>query len=194
MEGKEYWRKHNDYGLLESHPHRQTLLEELKKLEFDSLLEIGCNYAPNLSLIKKEYPEVKLAGIDINRDSILRAILRVKDAELIVGDVNNLPFKDKSFDVILSDGVLIYVSPEEIDKVKSEMLRVARKALVLVEFHSEGLNEKGEASFDHWGRNYKELFKEYEVELTKITNWTERNWQTTGYFVTINLQKHEKEI
>jgi len=187
VEGKEYWKKHNDYGLLESHPHRQTLLEELKKLEFDSLLEIGCNYAPNLSLIKKEYPDVKLAGIDINRDSILRAILRVKDAELVVGDINNLPFKDKSFDIVLSDGVLIYVSQEEIEKVKSEMLRVARKALILVEFHSEGLSEEGEIAFDHWGRNYKGLFKEYDTEFVKITNWKERCWETTGYFVIIKL-------
>ena len=187
IEGKEYWKEHNDYGLLESHSHRQTLLKELKKLEFDSLLEIGCSYAPNLSLIKKEYPNVKLAGIDINRDAILRAILRVEGAQLIVGDVNDLPFKDKSFDIVLSDGVLVYVSPEEIDKVKSEMLRVARKAIILVEFHSEGLDKKGEISFSHRGRNYKELFKEYEVEITKITNWTERNWDTTGFIEIIKL-------
>ena len=187
IEGKEYWKRYNNYGLLESHPHRQELLKELKKLEFDSLLEIGCSYAPNLSLIKKEYPNVKLAGIDINRDAILRAILRVEGAQLIVGDVNDLPFKDKSFDIVLSDGVLVYVSPEEIDKVKSEMLRVARKAIILVEFHSEGLDKKGEISFSHWGRNYKELFKEYEVEITKITNWTERNWDTTGFIVIIKL-------
>ena len=187
IEGKEYWKRYNNYGLLESHPHRQELLKELKKLEFDSLLEIGCSYAPNLSLIKKEYPNVKLAGIDINRDAILRAILRVEGAQLIVGDVNDLPFKDKSFDIVLSDGVLVYVSPEEIDKVKSEMLRVARKAIILVEFHSEGLDKKGEISFSHRGRNYKELFKEYEVEITKITNWTERNWDTTGFIVIIKL-------
>ena len=187
IEGKEYWKEHNDYGLLESHSHRQTLLKELKKLEFDSLLEIGCSYAPNLSLIKKEYPDVKLAGIDINRDSILRARLRVKDAELVVGDVNDLPFKDKSFDIVLSDGVLIYTTPEEIEKVKSEMIRVARKAIVLVEFHSEGLDTKGEITFSHWGRNYEKLFSEYKVKLIKITNWTERNWDTTGFIVIIKL-------
>ncbi len=28
IEGKEYWKEHNDYGLLESHSHRQTLLKE----------------------------------------------------------------------------------------------------------------------------------------------------------------------
>ena len=187
MEDKNYWQKHNDYDLSEEHPHRETLLGILDGLDFKSVLEIGCNFGPNLSLIKKEYPDVRLAGIDINRSSIIKAKEKLPDAQLVVGDINDLPFKDKSFDVILSDAVLMYIPPLEIEKVKSEMLRVAKKALILVEFHSEGLNNLGDRIFGHWGRNYKELFKGFPVQLTKVTNWTERNWETVGYFITIKL-------
>ena len=187
LQNKEYWKDRDEDDLNINHPHRETLLGLLDGLDFKSILEVGCGCGSNLSLIKKEYPDVRLAGIDINRSSIIKAKENLKDVQLIVGDVNDLPFKDKSFDVVLSDAVLMYISPEEIKKVKFEMLRVARKALILVEFHSEGLSSLGDTMFGHWARNYKELFKDYDVQLTKVRNWTERNWQTVGYFITIKL-------
>jgi len=41
-----------------THPHRDTLLEVLNQVEFDSVLEIGCNCGPNLARIKEAFPGI----------------------------------------------------------------------------------------------------------------------------------------
>lgn len=193
-EGRDYWLKViNDYPWMKKedapidHPHRIILLEKIKELyPFDSVMEIGCGVANNLLLFKKEFPKIKVAGLDKNKPKIDKAKSVLK-ADFKVGMADSLPFEDKSFDIVLTDQTLIYVPPETIEKVKSEMLRVARKAIVMVEFHSGELTELGYTAFNHWARNYKKLFKDYEVELTKITNWGAENWDTVGYIIKIKL-------
>lgn len=52
------------------HPHRKFLVSMLKENPVKSVLEIGCGAGANLFNIKKEFPETKVAGCDINEDAI----------------------------------------------------------------------------------------------------------------------------
>lgn len=186
---RKYWKERGDKWVNEiwdgfESPHRKQLLEILKKLEFDSILEVGCGSAPNLRLIAKEFPKVKIAGLDLNKNAIDFAKRNLK-GEFIVGDYLNIPFKD--FDIVLTDGVLLYASSNEIKWVKSELLRVAKKYIIMVEFHSDKFDEFGEMYLEHWTRDYKKLFQ--GAELHKILGEDSEKWQEVGYIIVVKLME-----
>lgn len=147
------------------------------------MLEVGCNLGPNLFLIHKTFPKARLAGVDINEDSIKEAKTIIPQEYLEVAGISSLPFRKNSFDVVLSDAVLIYVNPEEIDKAMEELTRVAKKFIVLIEWFDKSIN--GVVKDYHWARDYTSLLKKYgfKVSKKKITKdqWPNKNWSTNGY-------------
>lgn len=128
-----YWRSRDD-------PHRSFLVERICKFSPNSVLEIGCACGPNLYHIAKKFPDAEVRGIDINPMAVQKGNEWFKEegifnVELEVGKAQELrQFGDKSFDVVFTDTVLIYVSPDEIKHVVKEMLRIGR-VIVLNEWH-----------------------------------------------------------
>ena len=78
------------------------VLAELEKEPFYDLLDCGCGTAPMLTLLHEKYPEKHLTGIDITPKMIEAARAKQMDnVELLVGDCENLPFEDNSFDAVI---------------------------------------------------------------------------------------------
>jgi len=78
------------------------VLKELEKENFSDLLDCGCGTAPMLSLLKKKYPEKRYTGIDLTPKMIeIAKAKHMEGVELIIGDCENLPFPDDSFDVVI---------------------------------------------------------------------------------------------
>lgn len=78
------------------------VLAELEKEPFYDLLDCGCGTAPMLTLLHEKYPEKHLTGIDITPKMIEAARAKQMDnVELLVGDCENLPFDDNSFDAVI---------------------------------------------------------------------------------------------
>ncbi len=78
------------------------VLSELEKEEFTDLLDCGCGPAPMLTLLHEKYPKKNFTGIDLTPEMI--AVAKAKNMEnvdLLVGDCENLPFEDESFDVVI---------------------------------------------------------------------------------------------
>ena len=152
-----YWRSRN-------HPHRKHILNKLEELNpFESLIEVGSNCGPNLALISQKFPNVSLAGIDINKTAILEGREKLPQIDFRRALAWRIPFPKKSFDILLTDAVLLYVSPKKIMKTIQEFLRVAKKAIILIEWHSE--NEiLGKIEFHHWVRDYKKLFSLFGLQ------------------------------
>ena len=105
-------------------------------------------------------------------------------------------FPDKSFDVVFTDALLIYIGPDKIRNVVEEMLRVARKGLLFTEWHffepeNSDMDGLGIRHCGLWKRDYVALLKNYSspenVLITKITSdvWPDANWQTVGAFVQV---------
>ena len=79
---------------------------------------------------------VDCAGIDndvsvIDRYNIFAASLGVK-AYIRYGDAFNIPFKDKQFDLSISQGFFEHFSDKEIKKLLDEQLRVSKKVFFSV--------------------------------------------------------------
>ena len=78
------------------------VLAELEKEPFDDLLDCGCGTAPMLSLLHRKYPEKHLTGIDLTPKMIETAkAKKMKNVELVVGDCEDLPFEENSFDAVI---------------------------------------------------------------------------------------------
>jgi len=195
---RSYWNSRN-------HSHRPLLLKTISgHFPFSSVLEIGCNCGPNLHLIAIQYPGSTLRGIDINPFAVqtgneLFTKASISNVKLTLGKADDLSqFEDKSFSIVFTDAVLIYVGPDKIRKVLNEMVRVAQKALILVEWHFESQSKDSDGlgvyHLGCWKRNYVNLIKHCvpavkEILCTKIPpeSWEAKNWQELGYIIEVNL-------
>lgn len=170
------------------HPHRQMILGSLEVLEpFDSLLELGCSCGPNLRLIKNKYPSANLAGIDVEPRSIKMGLDQLREVDLRVGNFTKLPWNTDQFDVVLCDAVLMYLNGDEAQQCISEITRVAKKAVIVVDRFNESV--LGVRNGDVWARNYHELFEKsgFKVSKKKIPKeaWPGGiGWQKFGYVFT----------
>jgi ubiquinone/menaquinone biosynthesis C-methylase UbiE len=78
------------------------ILAELEKEDFTDLLDCGCGTAPMLSLLKEKYPDKRYTGIDLTPKMIEVAKAKKMDGvNLVVGDCENLPFEEDSFDAVI---------------------------------------------------------------------------------------------
>lgn len=159
--------------LATDHPHRKLILKRVSDYApFQSLLEVGCGNGPNLLLLAKTFPEAVFRGVDINPNFVKSGTKWIQEsgvsnASLLVGKADDLAgFPDKSFDIILTDAVLIYVGPDKIRKVLTEAVRIARRAVILVEWHSpDPANSLGFYE-RHWVRNYDALLKTVDPKIS----------------------------
>lgn len=98
-----------------------------------SILEVGCGFLSNLSLMKKEYPAASLMGLDYNINR-LRAGRAIIDGNIPVccGDGMNLPFGDKSFDLAMTVHVMErFGDGESLVKMIRELRRVAKHIVIM---------------------------------------------------------------
>ena len=193
-----YWRSRH-------HRHRELLMEIIQKhCPIETVLEVGCNCGPNLYMIAKEFESARVVGVDINRAAI-EAGTRffrsegIENVRMLVRRADELDdFSDKSFDIVFTDAVLIYVGPDKIKKVIQEMIRVARKAIIFIELHREGGGSDclslGEYDRGYWIRDYSRIIeslnakiKDFELEKIPKDAWEAANWQHWGYTIEIVL-------
>lgn len=111
--------------------------EEVKSQPFNDFLDIGCGTGNTIDMLSKDYPDAKFTGIDLAEKMIEVAKKKVQreNVEFLVGDAENLPFKDNSYDVIIcKESIHHYPAPE---KFFSECSRVLRNngRLIIVDMN-----------------------------------------------------------
>ena len=102
------------------------------KLNKDSLIDIGCGTGEVLNIINNTYPNTKLYGLDISKDMIKVAKKKDKSKriEYVVGDAENIPYKDNSFDILItSESFHHYPNPS---KAINEFHRVLKNNAKLI--------------------------------------------------------------
>lgn len=127
-----------------NHPHRDQIVQSVLAFkDVNSVLEIGCASGANLIRLRTALPEAQFIGVDINQQGIRTASeyfdsKGYKNVNFFVGRADKLSdIKDRSIDVVLADAVLMFITPDRIEKVLSEMIRIAKKGVVLNEYHKD---------------------------------------------------------
>ena len=166
------------------HPHRLLLAEVLKHIPWLSLFEVGCGAGANLVTLIKTHPGKQVGGMDINTEAVAFATTQFNNAILKVGSGDDIMMSDKSAGVILSDMMLIYISPRHIGRYLKEFKRVARGYVVLCELHSDSWRHRFAVKWKE-GYNlydYKKLLKKhefYDIQMYKLSkeDWPESTLQ-----------------
>lgn len=100
---------------------KPMMISMLPNLEGKRILMLGCGTAEESEILSRYNPK-KITGIDISEKSIEIAQKSYPKCDFYVGNMLNLPFKEKEFDFIFSSLAISHV--EEKDKVFKELYRV----------------------------------------------------------------------
>jgi ubiquinone/menaquinone biosynthesis C-methylase UbiE len=191
------------------HPHRRFLVDKVAAYyPFSNILEIGCNCAPNLYLLAKQFPDAKITGIDINPRAIekgreMLAAEGITNVRLLVAKADELgQFADDSFDVVFTDATLIYIGPDKINRVFEHLMRITRKALVLMEMQPgwKKKTETGVHQLGLWVRDYAALLSKYipadRIRVSPVTRemWPDPEWLEAGAITEANLAGADKRL
>ncbi len=98
---------------------------ELKKEDFNDLLDCGCGTGPMISLLYEKDPSKHYTGLDITPGMIETAKAKnLEGVKWVVGDCENLPFGEDSFDaVICSNSFHHYPNPQAFFNSVKKVLR-----------------------------------------------------------------------
>jgi len=104
---------------------RKTVIEMAKIARGDFVLEVGCGTGFTTKGIAERVGEENVIAVDITPEQIAKAVERFEKVSFLMGDAENLPFKDGVFDASISAGSIEYwPSPS---KGIQEMVRVTKK-------------------------------------------------------------------
>jgi hypothetical protein len=101
-----------------------------------SCLDVGMAYGAQYFAMKRFYPQVVWSGVEVAQqyiDKFRKLITDGSNPEVFKVDsyLNMSGIKDESYDVVTGRSVLSHYSPEHAFKIIDEMLRIAKKAIVL---------------------------------------------------------------
>lgn len=92
------------------HSRKYKILVEFIDKDIKNILDVGCASGHVSSRIKHAFPNASVVGVDLYKKGIESAKVRHRDIDFVHADAKKLPFKDKSFDVILCTETLEHVT------------------------------------------------------------------------------------
>lgn len=123
---------------------RKFVVDLLKLKKEETLLDVGCGTGTLVIIAKETSPEAEITGIDIDervlriaREKILKKRLEIK---IIESNAEKLPFKNNSFDAIVSSLVFHHLPKEVKIAALGEIYRVLKSGgrFLLADFGDKG--------------------------------------------------------
>ena len=131
--------------------HKHVLSSLLQDSEASFVLEAGCGSGRISGILEKSI------GLDWSRSMILSCREKVK-RPYVIADIRHLPFRNNSFDCILTCEVLQHI--ENIRQVVKEFERIANYVICLEHFENKKLDLNAHC-FQH---NYPEAFGAFQLK------------------------------
>lgn len=128
-------------------------------------------------ILKKNHEEFSFYGIDIS-DVAISKVRKQLTGEFTKGLIQNIPYKDNYFDVILCLEVLEHINPSETFKALSELYRTLKEKGILIisvplnegleELYKSGQNPSGHV------RTYSKNIIDTELKIVGFNNFVEK--------------------
>jgi hypothetical protein len=168
-----FWRTEDNEAVFHSYakgsPLRDWLANRCNALGCDSVLELGSNVGANLQAFWRTNKNIKLYGIELNENAVEWGTKNMPEgceASLMAGsmaDVEGVLARNgvEAVDIVFSCGATMHVNDEIFAAAKQQALKVARKAVVHLEYHAwtpaelqNGRNWRSSFLSDRWARDY----------------------------------------
>lgn len=141
------------------------------------VLDVACGHGRMLEHLSK-IKGVSPYGIDINKHTLKLAKKAVPSADLKVGSVYELPYKDKYFDVVMV--VASFMHFEDYNKAISELVRVSKKYVIFDITTKRNISEflrdrkiMSRSKVPEFRYNYEQIYNILPKENFQ--------WELTGY-------------
>lgn len=174
---------------------RAVFIEAVASCWPSSVLDVGCGFGQNAHILCRLLPSLRYVGLDFSAQRVgegqqILDKAGVSQARLVEGNALDLSaFADSSVDVVLSSAFLLYIAPDDLKQVITEMCRVAKKAIIILEQHDSSLAQAGREVQEqkrppYWIRNYTSEFisrvsslsvREFDVPAPR---WTLEQWNS----------------
>lgn len=147
IENKKYYDQDILWGQAPDSYQVQVLADILDLLpeNVNSILDVGCGDGYITNALPKT---ARVVGLDISEE----ALQHIK-VEKRIGSITQIPFPDKSFELVMANDVLEHLSDEEFKKSLEELQRVAKKYILITIPHNEQL-EVGKAKCQNCNNVY----------------------------------------
>jgi ubiquinone/menaquinone biosynthesis C-methylase UbiE len=157
--------------------------------KYRSVLDCACGTCLDYFEYKKEGIPIKYKGVDLCIGLVEEAKSLGIDCDL--GDIEDLPYEDESFDVVTARHILEHLDYYE--KAISEMCRVARYEVLIVFFLApqefEVLEKDGNLNNEVNVNKYaKDKLEKYAMQFGKI------EWIPAGSEIVLRIKKGKKVL
>ncbi len=145
-----------NYGISRTEMNRKFIGDLKRSLR---VLEVGSNIGNQL-LCLRNMGFTNLCAVELQRYAIKLSKSRTQSISTIQGCASNIPFKDESFDLVFTSGLLIHIHPADINVVLDEIFRCSKEYIWGFEYYADSLTEvnyRGENGL-LWKTNFVRLY------------------------------------
>lgn len=145
-------------------PQHYWLATIITKLKPKTILEAGCGFGRNLKFLSQQgiNPQ-QLTGIDFSPKLLKLAQQHLPPSiKLSQDNLTHLPFEASHFDLSFTHGVLMHLTPAQIQLALSELIRVTRHWLILIE---ETRNKPVKINHFTWAHDYPQLINQFKLKI-----------------------------
>lgn len=176
---KEYWlhrgekyldefHKHDFYTRRRFHRQEKTLLRTLKCFHFETVFEGGVGFGRITRLMLKEFPKVKVTGVDLSPHQIENAHKYVNSdrVTLLTGAIQDIDIPDNSFDLVIAVEFLMHIPFDEIKAVMKKLVNISKRHVVNLDWQGakQGV-EFGGYMFSH---DYISIYQELGIDTIEV--------------------------
>ena len=112
-----------------------------QRISSGKVLEVGCNVGAQLAILRTVNPGLELHGIEPQTYALERARAAHANIDFRQGTAYALPFADSYFDVVMTNGVLIHIAPDDLPDALAEIHRTSKRYIFCHEYFSPELRE-----------------------------------------------------
>ena len=168
----------------------------LSDIDIDTILEVGSNVGAQLNCYEKMKSISRIYGLELQRYAISksREVFPKATFDIVQGFAENIPFKDEFFDLVTTNGLLIHISPDNLNKVLDEIYRCSSQYIFGCEYYDDqhtNVNYRGHEKLLWRGdfpSMYLDRFNDLDiVKRKKFTGITDSSHVYDVYLITKSL-------
>lgn len=150
----------------------------------NNYLECGCNIGRNIDQLKIAVPSAKPSIIEISKPAFNFVTARHQFEHAFNGAILESTFKDGSFDLVFTMGVLIHINPDQLLEHMERMYKYSGKYILIGEYFNRtptSIEYQGEKD-KLFKRDFGKLFIEnFEVKLVDYGFLWGHIYDTAGF-------------